>query len=80
MKLSVEEKELLQEFMESPYAPLVQKVLAALCRGEEENVLRCESSDPQKLVRSRAHGEGARKLLSAWELALVNLKPKHGKR
>lgn len=80
MKLSVEEKELLTEFMESPHAPVVQKLLTELCKTVEGEVMRCESSDPQKLVRTRAHGEGARKLLSAWDLSLANLKPKAGKR
>jgi hypothetical protein len=74
MKLSQEDKDVLQDWLHTESAVVVKRALSGVAEAVEREVLSCTSDEGDRLVRLRAQGEGARKLLIAWENLLQQIK------
>ncbi len=67
--MTLDEQELLSEFYDSQYWPVLQLALRALVKEQENNVLRYRLDEgPEKLLFEKARAEGASNLVNKLEL------------
>lgn len=73
-KLSLDEKDYILSFLDSPSRDIVYKILASHLKDIENNVIRYNlASGPDGLVIEKARAEGAALILTRFKEGLVKL-------